>query len=86
MAHDPIRRSQLIAPHGIGSMMVIKGGVSVMTCGLDHWYERESLDNSGIDFDEFKVEEYRLQRILNVDHFRLPPDFRAPMTGATIPT
>ena len=85
MAHDPIRRSQLIAPHGIGSMMVIKGGVSVMTCGLDHWYERESLDNSGIDFDEFKVEEYRLQRILNVDHFRLLPDFRAPMTGTTVP-
>jgi hypothetical protein len=85
MAHDPIRRSQLIAPHGIGSMMVIKGGVSVMTCGLDHWYERESLDNSGIDIDEFKVEEYRLQRILNVDHFRLPPDFRAPMTGVSVP-
>lgn len=85
MAQDPIRRSQLIAPHGVGSMLVIKGGVSVMACGLDHWYERESLDNSGIDINEFKVEEYRLQRILNVDHFRLPPDFRTPMTGVTVP-
>lgn len=90
MAHDPIRRSQLIAPHGVGSMVVVKGGVSVMTCGLDYWFEREVPLDDGenkfpIDIDEFEVEEYRLEQILGVSHFRLPPDYRPLKKGTQIP-
>lgn len=92
MARNPIRRSQLIAPFGVGAMTVVQGGIGLITAGLDHWYKRE--DNSQrIDIDEYVVEEWRLQRLLNVDHFRLPPDYREktvlgqdiPNTGLTIP-
>ncbi len=92
MARNPLRRSQLIAPFGVGAMTVVQGGVGLITAGLDHWYKRE--DNSQrIDIDEYVVEEWRLQRLLNVDHFRLPPDYREktvlgqdiPNTGLTIP-
>ncbi|MGI9064872.1 MAG: DrmB family protein [Pyrinomonadaceae bacterium] len=81
----PIRRSQLITPFGVGAMLVVKGGTSVISCGLDHWYERESGDASALDEGEFVVEEYRLQRLLDVHHFRLPPDFREPVRGASVP-
>src|SRR5258705_12066143 len=81
----PIRRSQLITPFGVGAMLVVKGGTSLISCGLDHWYERESGDASALDEGEFIVEEYRLQRLLDVHHFRLPPDFREPVRGADVP-
>lgn len=92
MARNPVRRSQLIAPFGVGAMTVIQGGIGLITAGLDHWYKRE--DNAQrIDIDEYIVEEWRLQRLLNVGHFRLPPDYRektvigqdVPNTGLTIP-
>jgi hypothetical protein len=58
--------------------MVAPDGVSLITAGLDHWYQREdgSGDSSGVDVDEYVVEEWRLERQLRVTHFRLPPDFR----------
>ncbi len=78
MPRGPIRRAQLVAPFGVGALSVVRDGTSVITCGTDHWYEREKGDESGqtIDINEFRIEEWRLQRRLGVDHFRLPPDFR----------
>ena len=93
MSLNSVRRSQLIAPFGVGALQVTRGGVSVICCGLDHWYKREYGTNTDIDVDEFKVEEWRLQRELGVQHFRLPPDFRSrrrgeytPNTELTVPT
>jgi hypothetical protein len=78
MPKGPIRRAQLVAPFGVGALSVVRDGTSVITCGIDHWYEREEGDESGqtIDVNEFRIEEWRLQRRLGVDHFRLPPDYR----------
>ena len=70
----PIRRGQLIRPFGVGSLVVGPDGTSLITAGLDHWYERE--DGSHGDPAEFKVTEWRLQASLGVSHFRLPPDLR----------
>lgn len=92
MPKNPIRRAQLIAPFGVGAMTVIQGGIGLITAGLDHWYRREG-DNNNINKDEFRIEEWRLQRLLNVDHFMLPPDYREsltrgnqlPNTGLTVP-
>ena len=74
----PVRRAQLIAPFGVGSTFVLPDGVSVITCGLDHWFRREagSLDDLELDVSEFELREWRLERRLEVSHFRLPPDFR----------
>jgi hypothetical protein len=69
----PVRRSQLISPWGIGSMIDFPQDESLMVCGLDAWH----FANEGSPA-EFKIIEERLQSRLKVDHFRLPPDFRLP--------
>lgn len=87
MPKGPIRRAQLIAPFGVGALSVVRDGTSVITCGLDHWYEREQGDDTGqeVDPEEYRIEEWRLQRRLGVDHFRLPPDFRPKRRGENAP-
>ena len=87
MPKGPIRRAQLVAPFGVGALSVVRDGTSVITCGTDHWYEREKGDESGhtIDPTEYRIEEWRLQRRLGVDHFRLPPDFRIRRRGEQAP-
>ena len=72
---NPIRRSQLIAPTGPGALYVLKGGVSVIACGLDYWYQRET-GQYGLNSTEFEVREYRLEKLLKVRRFKQPPDFR----------
>jgi hypothetical protein len=68
MPNGPIRRAQLIAPFGVGAMVVVRDGLSLITAGLDHWYKRE--DGGQGDIREFKEEEWRLSRQLGVNHFR----------------
>jgi len=79
MPKGPVRRAQMIAPWGVGAMLVVKDGTSLIAAGLDHWFKPEEVDeNNTIKIDAFKVEEWRLQQRLNVSHFRLPPDYRKP--------
>jgi hypothetical protein len=77
MAKNPVRRSQLVTPFGVGAMIVVQGGIGLLTAGLDHWYKRED-GTAGVREQEYIIEEWRLQRLLRVDHFRLPPDYREP--------
>lgn len=87
MPRGPLRRAQLVAPFGVGGMVVVRDGTSVVCGGLDGWYRREDGDNHSkpIDIDEYKLEEWRLQNQLNVSHFRLPPDYRDRGSGDKIP-
>lgn len=87
MPRGPIRRAQLIAPFGPGAASVLKDGTVVICGGLDHWYERETGPDDGrnLDLQEYQVEEWRLQQLLRVDHFRLPPDYRTPAKGRQVP-
>lgn len=95
MSRGPVRRSQLVAPFGPGSLLVVPNGTSLVAAGLDHWFERDDPRARDKDLDEaeFEIEEWRLQRELGVSHFRLPPDFRrrkshdpdVPNVGLTIP-
>ncbi len=59
-------------------MITAPSGISMLAAGLDHWYEREDGDGDSrdLDLDEFRVEEWRLERLLRVNHFREPPDYR----------
>ncbi len=68
----PVRRSQVIAPFGIGAMVDFPGPVSLIHAGLDAW----PYDASNPDHEEFRFEEERLAKRLGVDHFVLPPDYR----------
>ncbi|MFI7640593.1 DrmB family protein [Nonomuraea sp. NPDC049400] len=76
MTNGSIRRAQLISPFGVGAMTVLVDGSSVITCGLDHWFEGED-----VDVGAYRIDEWRLQRRLRVNHFRLPPDHRTPYQG-----
>jgi hypothetical protein len=71
----------------VGALSITRDGTSVITCGLDHWYEREDQQRDGqpIDAGEYSVEEWRLQRILDVEFFRLPPDFRIKRSNEQTP-
>lgn len=83
MPRGPIRRAQLIAPFGVGAMVVVRDGTSLITAGLDHWYERED-GQENVEQSEFRVEEWRLAQQLGVDHFRQPPDFRKANKGESV--
>jgi Domain of unknown function (DUF1998) len=87
MSSGPVKRGHLIAPFGVGSMVTVPNGTSMLAAGLDHWYEREGGedDSRDLDLSEFRVEEWRLERLLHVNHFREPPDFRFPQPGQRIP-
>ena len=76
MTEFPLRRSQVVAPGGVGSIQTSPEGISGMVCGIDHW-----IDSKKVDFDvaEFKItDEWRLGQALGVDYFIKPPDFREP--------
>jgi hypothetical protein len=87
MPKGPVRRAQLIAPFGVGAMTVARDGTSVITCGLDHWFKPEAATASGQECDlaEFQFREWRLEALLGVGHFRLPPDFRHRRRGVDVP-
>jgi hypothetical protein len=87
MSSGPVRRGHLIAPFGVGSMITVPNGTSMLAAGLDHWYEQEGGedDSRSVDLSEFLVEEWRLERLLHVNHFREPPDYRIPERGQRIP-
>jgi hypothetical protein len=68
-------------------MITAPNGISMLAAGLDHWYERDdgTGDSRDLDLDEFRVEEWRLERLFHVNHFREPPDYRVPEPGQRIP-
>jgi hypothetical protein len=75
----PVRRSALISPWGVGALINFPADESLMTCGLDVWPYP-----AGPDLAEFQVFEERLQARLEVDHFRLPHDYRMAAWGISV--
>ena len=74
----------MIAPFGTGALVVARNGVSLISGGLDHWFKRED-GSGGVDVEEYLVREWRLEKHLEVDHFRLPADYRRSYRGQNIP-
>ena len=62
MAKKSLRRSQVIAPFGVGAVVDFPGQ-SLMSAGLDAWP----------DHPECRITDDRLARRLGVDYFRAPP-------------
>lgn len=74
MSTGAMRRAQLVTPFGVGAMGVLVNGTSVITAGLDHWYEPD--DASSLSLEEYQEHDWRLEARLRVSEFRLPPDYR----------
>ena len=73
-----IRRAQLVAPFGVGAMSVLVDGTSIITAGLDHWYEADDPDR----LEEYREHDWRLEARLRVKEFWLPPDYRRGKRGS----
>ena len=74
MSTGAMRRAQLVTPFGVGAMSVLVNGTSVITAGLDHWYEPGGAN--ALALEEYQEHDWRLEARLRVSEFRLPPDFR----------
>jgi hypothetical protein len=79
MSTGNMRRAQLVTPFGVGAMSVLVNGTSVITAGLDHWYDVE--DVRTLALEEYQEHDWRLEARLRVKEFRLPPDYRYPSGG-----
>lgn len=80
--NGPIRRAQAIAPFGVGAMVTVPGGTTLIIGGLDGWYATPTHNGqSEPNVEEFKFQEWRLQQLLDVNHFRHPPDYRESWRG-----
>lgn len=55
-------------------MSVLVNGTSVITAGLDHWYDIN--DGGSLALDQYQEHDWRLESRLKVSEFRLPPDWR----------
>lgn len=82
MSTGNIRRAQLVTPFGVGAMSVLVNGTSVITAGLDHWYEVG--DSGTLALEEYQEHDWRLERRLRVSEFRLPPDYRYQGSGSDL--
>lgn len=82
MSTGAMRRAQLVTPFGVGAMSVLVNGTSVITAGLDHWYE--VVDQSALAMEEYQEHYWRLESRLKVSEFRLPPDYRPSGQGSDL--
>ncbi|ACR10658.1 conserved hypothetical protein [Teredinibacter turnerae T7901] len=71
-----LRQGQLIQPFGPGAIHVSSNGNSLITAGLDYWFHAAYCDEGNICQSDFEIEERRLKKILQVDAFYSPPDYR----------
>ncbi len=79
MSTGNMRRAQLVTPFGVGAMSVLVNGTSVITAGLDHWYEVD--DSKTLALEEYTEHDWRLEARLRIKEFRLPPDYRFQGSG-----
>jgi hypothetical protein len=79
MSFQPtLRRNQLIAPFGVGALHVLKGSRTVVTAGLDFWFDGATLQQLA----SVRVREPRLEARLQISHLRLPPGPETDLKGS----
>lgn len=74
--YTPVKRSHLIAPFGVGALMLARSGVGVVVCGLDEWLRErpkgDRIARSGW-LEKNQVVDAHLQRRLGVNRLIQPP-------------
>jgi hypothetical protein len=78
MAKRNIRTSQLVVPFSVGQIINFLNDESLMLGGLHLWdqqFEVAGDERENYNLNKFIINEPRLQRLLNVSHFRKPFPF-----------
>jgi len=78
MPRRNIRTSQLVVPFGIGQIINFPNDESLMLGGMHLWdqqFKYAGDDRDNYDLTKFIIKESRLQKLLNVNHFRKPFPF-----------
>ncbi|WP_405399289.1 DrmB family protein [Maribacter sp. Asnod2-G09] len=76
-----VRSSQLLSPFGVGQIVNFPKELSVMVCGLSLWDDKitEAKVNRGTDSineSELRFNEKRLEKLLEVDYFMKPFEYK----------
>lgn len=83
-----IPRGKLVGQNGPGSLYVNTEGISYTISAADNWYS----SSQEVDKTQFEIQDSRLERLLNVSHFKEVPSYRNPFevdnkvnSGITVP-
>ena len=71
-AEQNINRGKLVGENGPGSIYIDTEGISYLISSADEWYK----NGININIDNLKINDLRLQQILNVDYFREVPIYK----------
>ena len=76
-----VRRGNLVAPYGVGSLHAGLGGETYLVAGLDQWFQREfsryiTAADGRLFPQEFDLDEPRLADFIGGRSLRQPPDWR----------
>lgn len=73
--YTPIKRNHLIAPFGVGAVLLARNGVSVVVCGLDEWLNARPDHPRGVGhwLDDNRVVDRNLEARLSVTRLIRPP-------------
>ncbi|MCI2881997.1 DUF1998 domain-containing protein [Staphylococcus hominis] len=71
-AEQNINRGKLVGENGPGSIYIDTEGISYLISSADEWYK----NGININIDNLKINDLRLQQILNIDYFREVPIYK----------
>lgn len=73
--YTPIKRSHMVAPFGVGALLLSRNGVGVVVCGQDEWlHERPSDGRNGASWlEKYQVVDAHLQQRLGVNRLVQAP-------------
>lgn len=73
--YTPVKRSHVVAPFGVGALMLARNGVGVVVCGLDEWMHNRPNDgrNGESWLERNQIVDAHLQHRLGVNRLIQPP-------------
>jgi len=81
--YTPIKRSHMVAPFGVGALLLARNGVGVVVCGLDEWLQERPNDGRGGAswLERNQIIDAHLQHRLGVNRLIQPPTVGSDPSG-----
>jgi hypothetical protein len=72
--YTPIKRSHLVAPFGVGALLLSRNGVGIIVCGLDEWLHGRPSERGGATWlEKSQIVDAHLERRLGVSRLIQAP-------------